>query len=96
MLAPVVLDLRLPHLRLALHLRLDLIPAVHLVAGSHLLQPCLLELQSALIDERGVIRLRLEVGLVSLKAVGRDSLILRGLSVLCSIPEEVGLVFPPF
>ena len=96
MLAPVVLDLRLPHLRLALHLRPDLVPAVHLVVGSHLLQPCLLELQSALIDERGVIRLRLEVGLVSLKAVGRDSLILRGLSVLCSIPEEVGLVFPPF
>ena len=95
-LAPLVLDLRLPHLRLALHLRLDLIPAVHLVAGSHLLQPCLLELQSVLTDERGVVRLRLEVGLVSLKAVGRDSLVLRGLSVLCSFLEEAGLVFPPF
>ena len=38
----------------------------------------------------------LEVGLVSLKAAGRGSLVLRGLSVLCSFPEEVGLVFPPF
>ena len=38
----------------------------------------------------------LEVGLVSLEAVRRDFLILRGLSVLCSFPEEVGLVFPPF
>ena len=38
----------------------------------------------------------LKVGLVSLKVVGRDSLIPRGLSVLCSFPEEVGLVYPPF
>ena len=69
---------------------------VNLVVGPHLLQPFLLYLQSVLLDERGVVRCVLEVGLVSLEAVGRDSLILRGLSVLCSFPEEVGLVFPPF
>ena len=55
------------------------------------------ELQSALIDERDDARLRLEASLVSLKAAGRGSLVLRGLSVLCSFLEEVQLVFdPPF
>ena len=96
MLAPVLLNLRLPHLRLALHLRLDPFPAVPLVVGSHLLQSFLFYLQSVLLDERGVVHLQLEASLLSLEAVGRDSLILRGLSVLCSFPEEVGLVFPPF
>ena len=44
------------------------------------------------------MRCDLEVHLVSLKAVGRDSLIPRSLAVLCSFPEEVGLVLfdPPF
>ena len=44
------------------------------------------------------MRCDLEVHLVSLKAVGRGSLIPRSLAVLCSFPEEVGLVLfdPPF
>ena len=87
--------LQLPlQLRLALHLRPDLV--VHLVVGPHLLRPFLLYWQSVLLDERSVVRSRLEVGLVSLEAVGRDSPILRGLSVRCSFPEKVGLVYPPF
>ena len=52
--------------------------------------------QSVTLDERGVVRYELEVSLASLKADGRDSLIPRGLTVLCSFPEEVGLVYPPF
>ena len=96
MLAPPVVHLRLPHLRLELHLLLELVPAVNLVVG-YLPQTWLPELQSVLIDERDDARLRLEASLVSLKAVGRDSLVLRGLSVLCSFLEEVRLVFdPPF
>ena len=66
------------------------------MVGSHLLQSFLFYLQSVLLDERGVVHLQLEASLLSLEAAGRDSLILRGLSVLCSFPEEVGLVFPPF
>ena len=66
------------------------------VVVPHLLQPFLLYFQSVLLHERGVVRLRLEVGLVSLEAAGRGSLVLRGLSVLCSFPEEVGLVYLPF
>ena len=37
-----------------------------------------------------------EVDLLSLRAGGLDSLIPRGLPVLCSFPEEVGLVYPPY
>ena len=48
-----------------------------------------------LIDERGGVRQQLEASLVRLKAAGRDSLIPRGLSVLCPFSEEVGLVFDP-
>ena len=93
---PVVLDLRILPLRLAVHLHLA-VPLVVVVVVPHLLPPFLLYLQSVTLDERGVDRYVLEVGLVSLKAVGRDSLIPRSLSVLCSFPEEVGLVFdPPF
>jgi hypothetical protein len=55
----------------------------------------LLYWQSVLIDERGGVRQQLEASLVRLKAVGRDSLIPRGLSVLCPFPEEVGLVLDP-
>ena len=70
---------------------------MHLEVGSHLLQPCLLGLQCVLIDERGGVHQQLEASLVSLKAVGRDSLVLRSLPVLCSFLEEVRLVFdPPF
>ena len=89
---PVVLDLRLLHLRLAVHLR----PVVvHLVQWlPHLLPSFLLYWQSATLDER--VRCDLEVHLVSLKAAGRDSLIPRGLTVLCSFREEVGLVYPPY
>ena len=93
---PVVLDLRLLHLRLAVHLRPVVVHLVQWVP--HLLPPVLLYWQSATLDERGVVRCELEVSLVSLKAVGRDSLIPRGLTVLCTFPEEVGLVLfdPPF
>ena len=66
------------------------------VLQCHLLQPFLLYWQSVLLDERGAVRCDLEVHLVSLKAVGWDSLISRGLTVLCSFPEEVGLVYPPY
>ena len=92
---PLVLDLPLPlHLLLvmAAHL-LAVVVAVPMVPV--LLQP-LLYLLSALLDERGVVQSRLEVGLLSEEAVGRDYLIPRGLSVLCPFPEEVGLVYPPF
>ena len=96
MLVPLVVHLRLPHLRLELHLLLEPVQSVQLVVGS-LLQTRLLGLQSVLIDERDDARVRLEASLVSLKAAGRDSLVLRGLSVLCSFLEEVRLLFdPPF
>ena len=90
---PAVLDLRLLHLHLA-------VMAVHLVVAvrvpqCHLLQPLLLYWQSVLLDKRGVVSCDLEVHLVSLKAVGRDSLIPRGLTVLCPFPGEFGLVFDP-
>ena len=64
----------------------------------HLLRPFLLYWQSVTLDERGVVWCELEVGLLSLKADGRDSPIPRGLTVLCSFPEEVGLVlvYPPY
>ena len=91
---PLVLDLPLPlHLLLvmAAHL-LAVVVAVPMVPV--LLQP-LPYLLSVLLDERGVVRLRLEVGSMSVEAVGRDYLIPRGLSVLCPFPEEVGLVYPP-
>ena len=99
--SPAVLDLRLLQLLLHLHLVLHLrLAAVHLrlvaVVVPHLLQPFLLYWQSVTLDERGVVRYELEVSLASLKTDGRDSLILRGLTVLCSFPEEVGLVYPPF
>ena len=88
----MVLDLRL--LPLQLHPRPVLV--VHLVQQlPHPLPPFLLYWQSVTLDERGVVPCDLEVQLVSLKAVGRDSLIPRGLTVLCSFPEEVGLVFDP-
>ena len=99
--SPAVLDLRLLQLLLHLHLVLHLrLAAVHLrlvaVVVPHLLQPFLLYWQSVTLDERGVVRYELEVSLASLKTDGRDSLIPRGLTVLCSFPEEVGLVYPPF
>ena len=93
--APLVLDLPLPlHLLLvmAAHL-LAVVVAVPMVPV--LLQP-LPYLLSVLLDERGVVRLRLEVGSMSVEAVGWDYLIPRGLSVLCPFPEEAGLVYPPF
>ena len=46
-----------------------------------------------LTDVRSDDRSQLEA--VSLEAVGRDSLIPRGLSVLYLFPEEVGLVLKP-
>ena len=49
-----------------------------------------------LLDERGVVQCELEMDLLSLRADGWDSLTPRGLSVLCSFPEEVGLVYPPY
>ena len=88
-----VLDLRLLPLRLhswclrlALHLRLVAVVVPHLV------EPFLLYRQSVALDERGGVRCELEVGLASLKVDGRGSLIPRGLTVLCSFPEEVGLL----
>ena len=62
----------------------------------HPLRSSLLYWQSVTLDERGAVLCELEVGLLSLKADGRDSLIPRGLTVLCSFPEEVGLVYPPY
>ena len=64
----------------------------------HLLRSFFLYWQSVTLNERGVVLCELEVGLLSLKADGRDSLITRGLTVLCSFPEEVGLVlvYPPY
>ena len=38
----------------------------------------------------------LEVDLLSLRVDGRDLLIPRCLSVLCSFPEEVGLAYPSY
>ena len=54
-------------------------------------------LQSVQLDEQDDVRLRLGLE-VSSKAVGRGSLVLRGLSVLLSFLEEVRLVLldPPF
>ena len=50
-----------------------------------------------LLDERGVVQCELEVDLLSLRADGWDYLIPRGLSGLCSFPEEVDLlVYPPY
>ena len=81
---PVVLDLRIVHLRLVVHLRPVVVHLVHWLP--HLLPSFLIYWQSATLDERGVVRCDLEVQLVSLKAVGRDSLTPRGLTVLCSFP----------
>ena len=95
----LLLHLRLPHLRLDLlrHLRLALVQPVQLVVSMKTwLLRLLPRLQSVQLDERVDVRLRLGLE-VSSKAVGRDSLVLRGLSVLCSFLEEVRLVFdPPF
>ena len=58
----------------------------------------LLYWQSVALDERGAVRCELEVGLMSLEADGRGSLIPRApglatcLAVLGSFPEEVGLL----
>ena len=49
-----------------------------------------------LLDERGVVQCELEVDLLSLRADGWGSLIPRGLPVLCSFPDEVDLVYPPY
>ena len=49
-----------------------------------------------LLDERGVVQCELEVDLLSFRADGWDSLIPRGLPVLCSFPAEVDLVYPPY
>ena len=91
---PAVLVLRLLHLRLAVlvvHLVVELVPQCHL------LQPLLLLWwQNVLSDERGVVQCELEVDLLSLRADGWDCLIPRGLPVLCSFPEEVGLVYSPY
>ena len=83
---PAVSDLRLLHLRLAVHLHLVVVLLMQWLPLPHLLPSFLLYWQSATLDERGVVRCDLEVQLVSLKAVGRDSLIPRGLTVLCSFP----------
>ena len=89
---PAVLDLRLRHLRLAV-LVVHLVVAVP-VPRCLLLQSCLFFL-SVPLDERGAVPCDLEVGLLRLKAAGRDLLIPRGLAVLYPFPEEVGLVLDP-
>ena len=93
--AVLELDLCLLHLRLAVYLSPVVVYLVqwlpHLLPSS-----LLLYWQSATLDERGVVPCGLEVHLVSLKAVGWGSLIPRGLTVLCSFPEEIGLVYPSY
>ena len=93
--AVLELDLCLLHLRLAVYLSPVVVYLVqwlpHLLPSS-----LLLYWQSATLDERGVVPCGLEVDLLSLRVDGRDLLIPRCLSVLCSFPEEVGLVYPPY
>jgi|SaaInlV_120m_DNA_3_1039746.scaffolds.fasta_scaffold04746_2 hypothetical protein len=92
---PAVLLLRLLRLRpAALVARLAV---VELVPRCHLQPWLLLWWQSDLSDERGVVQCDPEVDWLSLRADGWDYLIPRGLSGLCSFPEEVDLlVYPPY
>ena len=101
----LLLHFRLPHLRLDLfqHLRLDLFQSVQLVGSVKpwllLMLPRPRFLRIVQLNERDDVRLRLGLEVSSKAAVGRDSLVLRGLSVLLSFLGEVQLVIfdpPPF
>ena len=94
----LLLHFRLPHLRLDLfqHLRLDLFQSVQLVGSVKpwllLMLPRPRFLRIVQLNERDDVRLRLGLEVSSKAAVGRDSLVLRGLSVLLSFLGEVRLV----